>query len=158
MVGLFEHGKNHSYLTDFIRICYNGKHLNPEEIKRLYLKGRLSTAQIAIHYGVSKSAIISWLDKLKISPGTTVGSKTNPENYRHHNPPYGYKVQGGKLILNKAELKICRLVVELIGRKKFGNRETARELNRQGLKNRSGKVSWSHNTIRQIFNRWKNKV
>jgi hypothetical protein len=157
-VDQLEYGKNHSYLYDFIRICYSGKQLNPEEITRLYVKERLSAAQISNRYGVAKSVIVSWLTRLAIAPGTNVGSKTNPNNYRHHNPPYGYKVQDGKLVLNKAELKICRLIVELIARRKFSNRAAARELIKQGLKNRSGKLSWSHHMVQQIFNRWKNKV
>lgn len=153
-----EYGANHIYLSDFIKMSYSGKLLNPEEIKRLYVKERLSAAQIAARFGVAKSVIIKWTDQLKVAPGTKVGSKTNPNNYRHHNPPYGYKVQDGKLVLNKAELKICRLVVELIGRRKFGIRETARELMKQEFKNRRGEINWSHFVVQQIFNRWNNKV
>jgi hypothetical protein len=38
----------------------------------------------------------------------------NPLNYRVHNPPYGYRIQDGWLVLNKSEIRVCSLVVELI--------------------------------------------
>lgn len=151
-------GTNTSYLVDFIKICFKPQLLNSAEIKQFYVKEGLSASQIAAHYGVSKGVIISWLNRLKISAKTPKGRMTNPNNYRHHNPPYGYKVKDGKLVLNNAELKICRTVVELMGRKKCAARETARELTSRGFKNRRGKSTWGHLIVQQIFKRWKDKL
>ena len=83
---------------------------------------------------------------------------TNPENYRHHCPPYGYKVRGGKLVIDNQELKICRLVVELIERQGFGIRETGREITKRGYKNRQGNHSWGHFVVKRIFDRWRGKL
>lgn len=158
MVDLSVHGTNTSYLLDFIRICFKPQLLNSAEIKRFYLKEGHSAAQIAAHFGVSKSVIIGWINRLKIGSKSAQGRMTNPNNFRHHNPPYGYKVKDNKLVLNNAELKICRAVVELMGRKKCGARETARELTSRGFKSRRGEVKWGHLVVQQIFKRWKDKL
>lgn len=152
------YGTNTSYLVDFIKICFKPKLLNPAEIKRFYLNEELSAAQIAAHYGVSKSVIIGWINRLKIGSKSAKGRMTNPNNFRHHNPPYGYKVKDNKLVLNSAELKMCRAVVEYMGRKKCSARQTARELEKRGYKNRRGELNWGHLTIQQIFKRWKDKL
>ncbi len=158
MVDLSVHGTNTSYLFDFIQICFKTQLLNPAEIRHFYLKEGLSAAQIADRYGVSKSVIIGWVNRLGIGAKTSEGRMTNPNNFRHHNPPYGYKVKDNKLVLNKAEIKFCRVVVELMARKKAGARETARELTKRGFKNRQGEVKWGHLVVQQIFKRWKNKL
>lgn len=152
------YGTNTTYLLDFIEICFKPQLLNSSEIKQFYVKEGLSASQIAAHYGVSKGVIIGWINRLKIGPKSAKGRMTNPNNFRHHNPPYGYKVKDNKLALNNAELRVCRAVVELMGRKKSGARETARELISRGFKNRRGEVVWGHLVVQQIFKRWKDKL
>lgn len=151
-------GTNTSYVLDFIAICFKSQLLNSAEIRRLYLKESLSAAQIASRFGVSRAVILSTVKRLGIGTKSAVGRMTNPNNFRHHNPPYGYKVKDNKLVLNSSELKICRAVVEMMGRKKCGARETARELVSRGFKNRRGEVAWGHLVVQQIFKRWKDKV
>ncbi|MBX2986285.1 MAG: hypothetical protein KF802_00165 [Bdellovibrionaceae bacterium] len=129
------HGANEFHLVDFITIYFSPKHLDSTEIKRLYVNEALSASQIAGKFGVSKTFIVGVINRLKIGPKSSVGRKTNPNNYRHHNPPYGYAVRNGKLVLNNAEVKICRAVVELMGRKKQGARSAARVLEEKGFKN-----------------------
>ena len=73
----------------------------------MYLEEGLSASQLAEALGVSKSHIISRLRKEGIGNGKR-GRMTNPSNYRHYNPAYGWKVKDGVLMPNKAELKICR--------------------------------------------------
>lgn len=158
LVDLSVHGTNTSYLLDFIRICFKPQLLNSAEIRHFYLKEGLSASQIASHYGVSKTVIIGWINRLKIGSKSATGRMTNPNNFRHHNPPYGYKVRDNKLVLNNAELKVCRAVVELMGRKKCGAREAARELTSRGFKNRRGDSTWGHLVVQQIFKRWKGKL
>ncbi len=153
-----EYGKNTTYLTDFIKISFKPQLLNPAEIRNLYLKEGLSAAQIAAQYGVSKSVIIGWVNRLRIGAKTAQGRMTNPKNFRHHNPPYGYKVKDNRLALNNVELRVCRAVVELMGRNKCGARETARELAARGFKNRRGDATWGHLVVQQIFKRWKDKL
>jgi hypothetical protein len=108
--------------------------------------------------GVGKTLILSRLKSMGIRVETGRNRMTNPNNFRHHNPPYGYQVKDGKLVLNKSELKVCRLVVELIGRKNKSARETARELINKKLKNRNGDINWGHLVVQKIFKRWKDKI
>ncbi len=152
------HDTNTNYLIDFIKIYFKTQLLNSEEIRHFYLKDGLSASQIATHYGVSKSVIIGWVNRLKIGSKSAQGRMTNPINFRHHNPPFGYKVKDNKLVLNGAELKICRVIVDLMGRKMRGLRETARELECRGFKTRRGRSKWGHFVVQQIFNRWRDKL
>ncbi|MCB0411440.1 MAG: hypothetical protein KDD22_02870, partial [Bdellovibrionales bacterium] len=78
--------------------------------------------------------------------------------FRHHNPPYGFKVQNGKLVVNKQELKICRIVVDFMGRQKRPVREMAREFIRREIKKRRGHVKWGYLVVQQIFKRWNGKI
>lgn len=153
-----EYGTNTSYLVDFIKIMFSAKHLNLEEIRDFYLNRGLSAAQIARHFEVAKSVILSRLHDLGIQEGRSAHRSTNPENYRLHVAPYGYAVRDGRLIPNKAEMKLCRLVVELVARRGFSANAAAKELGKRGYKNRSGHTKWDHSTIQSIFNRWKEKL
>ena len=153
-----EYGTNTSYLTDFIRISFKPQLLNPLEISNLYLKQCLSAAQIAAHYGVSKSVIICWVNRLKIGSKSAKGRMTNPKNYRHANPPYGYKVKDNKLVLNKSEIKVCRVIIDLMGRNKYSPTETINALMARCYKNRKGGTAWGYLAVQKIFKRWKDKL
>lgn len=123
-----EYGKNTSYLTDFIQISYYAKLINLDQIRELYLNDGLSAAQIARQLGVAKSSILARLHSLGIREGVTAGRSTNPGNFRSPVAPYGYEVRDGKLVASKAELRICRTVVDLIGQKGFSANAVAKEL------------------------------
>lgn len=153
-----EYGTNQPYLIDFIKLTLNPKLINPFEIRHLFLEKGLSSVQIARKFNVSKSKILSILHKLDVRVETQAGRINNSENYRVRNPPYGYRIQDGRLVLNKSELRVCRLVVELIARRNFTWSATARELAAKGYKNRNKSTKWDHSTIRNIFERWKNKL
>lgn len=73
-------------------------------------------------------------------------------------PPYGFAVRVGKLVPNRQEMKVCRLVVELVARKSETHTNVARELSRRGFKNRAGSIHWDSKTIFNIFKRWKDKI
>lgn len=73
-------------------------------------------------------------------------------------PPYGFAVQNGKLVTNRKEMQICRLVVELVQRKGLGHSAVARELSRRGFKNRAGNTHWDSKTIFNILKRWQDKI
>lgn len=72
--------------------------------------------------------------------------------------PYGYMVKNGKLVLNKAELKICRVVVELNKQGDLSASAIAHELERRGIKTRSGGSHWDHSTVINIIKRCKDKI
>ena len=158
MVDQPEYGTNTSYLIDFVQITYSAKLLNSEEIRKFYVNDGLSAAQIARHFGVAKSVILARLHDQGIRMGVSAGRSTNPENYRCRVPPYGYSLKAGKLIPSKPELRIARLIVELVARQGKSANWTAQELGRRGYKNRAGRTTWDHSTIRSIFKRWKDKL
>ena len=153
-----EYGTNTSYLVDFLQITLSAKLLNSEQIREFYVQKGQSAAQIARHFGVAKSVILARLHGLGIREGTGAGRVNNPENYRCPVAPYGYAIKGGKLVPNKAELRICPLVVDLIRRSGLSANAVGKELTRRGLKSRSGRAHWDHSTNQSIFNRWKDKL
>ena len=148
---------NESYLVDFIEFTLSAKLINSEEIKGLFINTGFSAAQIARKFGVSKSVILSRLRDLGIQVQTGKGRMNNPENFLSPHAPYGFSKKNAKLIPNRSELRICRLVVELMGRQKKSARAIAIELEKKKYKNRDGKCSWSHGSVQRIFKRWKNK-
>lgn len=158
MVDQPEIGTNQSYLIDTIRLSVSPKLLNPDEICNLFVKNQQSAAQIARRFDVAKSVILGILHRNGVRLGTKVGRSINPENYRNCSPPYGYKVRDGKLLPDKAELKICRVIVDLRGRRKQSLSQIAAELEQRGFKNRNGRVIWNPQTILNIFKRWNGKV
>ncbi len=145
-----------SLLTDFIHFRPKPHAIKAGVLRELYLEKGLSSNQIAAELGVCKSAILTRLRAIGVRE--KAGSKTNPENYRHHEPPYGYRVQDGKLVPNKKELLICRLVIELRTRKGWALAEIASELTKRGYVNRRGAASWHHHSVNQIFKRWNGKL
>ena len=162
MVDQPEYGTNQThyraYLTDFIKLQLNPKHFDTLEIVRLFTENGLSAAQIATEHGVVKSVILGILHRSGVRLGTRVGRSVDPQNYRNNSPPYGYCVKKGRLMPDKAELKICRAVVELRGRQCLSTTAVARELERRGYKNRGGRTVWNPTTVLNIFNRWKDKL
>ena len=158
MVQQSEYGTNCTYYVDFIELCLDIKLLNSEEIGKLFLEKKLSTNQIASRFKVSRFVIMSRLRDLGININETKSVPTNPDNYRCTTPPYGFQVRDGKLLPNRLEMKICRLVVELIQRDGQNHSEVARELARRGLKSRTRKAKWDSKTVFNIFKRWKDKL
>ncbi len=150
-------GKNTSYLVDFIPNSYQSKLPKLEEIRRLFVDRGLSAAQIATEHGVSKSSVIETLNRNGVHIGR-IGRMTNPKNYRCRVAPFGYRVHRSQLVVDKAEFKICRLVVNLVGRKRLSLTATAKELGIRGFKNRAGQKKWDHKTVQSIFKRWSGKI
>lgn len=118
----------------------------------------LSSTQIARRFQVSRSTILQRLGAMGIKDQPYRERSKNPQNYRMPVPPYGYSVQNGKLVANKSELKVCRLVVELVERNGLQQNAVARELSKRGLKNRAGKTEWNSKTVFNIYKRWKGKL
>ena len=119
--------KNRSKLLDSFEFTYGLKSIGPQKLLESHEKQALSVAQIAEFYGLDKDSVRKELRKLGVNTLAGLGRMTNPENYRAPNPPYGYRVEKGKLKECLKEKKVCRLIVEL-KRKDFSLREIAREL------------------------------
>jgi len=131
---------------------------DPAHFARLYREKGLSAQQIAQLLGIAKSTALTRLHAFGIHSDCTSRRVTNPDNYRAPVPPYGYRVQDGKLVVDRSEIRACRLVVNLIGEKKLSANATAKELERRGIKNRNGLVKWGHYSVRRIFDRWNGKL
>jgi IS30 family transposase len=162
MVEAAECGTNHSrpqatYLDsiEFFQKCH---WKNPDNYSDLYLKKGLSAAQIGERLNIPKQTVLNQLKREGIRLGTNKGRLANPENYRLAYAPYGFAKKDGKLIPNKSELKICRLVVQLRNDSKMSFHEIARELERRRIKGRSDSVSWTHATVGRIYKRWNQKI
>ena len=149
-------GTNTLVAVDSIQFIPKPYKQKPAFYSDLYLKEGLSAAQIAQRIGCSKTTVLERLRKQGISNGS--GRRTNPKNFRLHHPPFGFSKLEGSLVPNKAEMRICRLVVELRDRQKMSTRETAEELMRREIRNRRGVVYWTHVAVGRIFNQWKGKI
>jgi IS30 family transposase len=153
-----ECGTNTCYLSDFIEICLCPKLLNRAKIRDLYERECKSPAQIAAQFGVSRSTITARLHAQDVRLEMGDGRASNPDNYRHPSAPYGHAVKKGKLVLNKSERRVCKLIVERIRRQNQNYNEVARELSRRGIKNRAGRTKWDGKAVAKIFKRWKDKL
>ena len=153
-----EYGTNTPYYIDFIQICLAVKFINNDEIRELYQEKGLTANQIASRFKVSRAVIFCRLRELGINEGQIAARSTNPKNYRCRVPPYGFAISAGQLIPNRLEMKICRLVVQMVQREGKGHTETARELSRLGYKNRSSSATWDSKTVFNILKRWKDKL
>ena len=72
--------------------------------------------------------------------------------------PYGYRKDGDQLATNKKEIRICRLVVQLVNDHRLSLMGTARELMDRSIKNRNGNIWWDHSMVRGIYKRWNGKL
>lgn len=156
MVNLADKATNTPILLDFIYFSVKPFQKKFNFYLSLYLEEGLSAAQIADQIGCSKSTVLARLWKHGIRNFRT--HQTHPKNYRQPQPPYGYAVREGKLVINRRELKVCRLVVNLREREKKTFSEIARELAEKKIKNRRGEISWQHVTVANIFKRWRGKL
>ena len=84
--------------------------------------------------------------------------KFSDGNIRTPVAPYGFAIRDGKLVPSKADLRICRTVVDLIVQKNFSANAVTKELGRLGFKTRSGQAEWHHGTVISILKRWKGKI
>ena len=94
----------------------------------MYLKDALSASQIADKLGISKTAVLERLHSLGIRGAPIAERMINPTNYRASVVPYGYRNVEGQLVANKKEVRICRLVVQLINERGLSLQGAAREL------------------------------
>lgn len=157
-----EYGTNHSRLRatylDSIEFFQKCHWRNTANYRELYLEKGLSAAQIGEQLGIPKQTVLSQLKRDGIRKGGYKGELADPNNYRLAYAPYGFSKKDGRLVPNKSELKVCRLVVQLRNNSNFSFHEIAQELARRRIKNREGSISWNRATVGRIYNRWNNKL
>ena len=145
------------HLVDFFSFFPIPHTLESQTFSELYEKYELSVKQIAERVGVSKSTVLKKLKEGDTSLRSTRESLTNSKNYRSPNPPYGFKVVEGRLVENRAEIRICRKIIEM--REKGASFNAISQLLREkGLKNRKQTLYWCHKHLKRIYNYWKEKL
>ncbi len=126
--------------------------------RHLYLEEGFSAAQIGERLNLPKQTVLNQLRRAGIRLGGNKGRMDNPNNYRLAETPYGFSKKAGKLIPNKSELRVCRLVVQLRNNSKLSFHEIARELIRRQIKNRRNAISWAPANVGRIYKRWNGKL
>jgi hypothetical protein len=124
----------------------------------MYLKEGLSASQISDKLGISKTAVLERLHSLGVQGASIAERMINPKNYRASVVPYGYRNVEGQLVAHRREVRICRLVVQLINQQGLSLQGAARELMQKNIKNRNGNVWWDHSMVRGIYRRWNGKI
>lgn len=147
---------NTKYIVDFIPLCLRPDKLKLEIFRDLYLKQGLSANQIATKIGCSRGLVLSRLHRADVP--TEEKRLNNPKNYRSHEPPFGFAVNEGRLVPNKREMKIIRLIVHLRLNQNISFENIARELVQRKIKNRRGNIAWQYSVIRKFFYRWRDKI
>jgi DNA-binding CsgD family transcriptional regulator len=146
-----------SNIIDFIPLSINQSTSKLPQIinkmAKMYTVQGLTTRQIALKLGVSKTLV---LDRLKAA-GLEKELKAKRLNTKLANPPYGMHYCDGRLVTLRREQKIIRLLVELRDRESKTYIDIADQLNRKGYKTRA-KTTWTLNTVKQLYYRWRGKV
>ena len=157
MVGQSGRRTHHIYLTEIIHFQPLSKALNKAKIVDFHVKDGLSGSQIAEKLGCSKTLIITTLKRLGMLRSMK-GSQSVPTNYRRAIAPYGFRIVDGRLATNRPEIKVCRLIVELIDRRGSTYSEVAGVLESKRIKGREGRSTWHTTTVSRIYARWKGKL
>lgn len=121
---------------------------------RLYKEG-LSAQQVADRVGISKQAVLARLRQIGVR--RTPGRGRSPDNFRYPYPPYGFRVVSQRLVLNRRELRIARLIVELRDCNGMKWAEMVEVLKAKGARTRS-KREWSSVGLRRVHKRWSGKL
>ena len=144
-------------LVENIEFSMRARGVDPSQIATLYAENKLSASQVAKHFGCSKTFVITTLKRRGLLRPMAAAA-TNPQNFRHAIAPYGYRVVDGKLLPHPAELKVCRMIVNLIDRQEMGQRQAAQVLMKKGIRGRNGRTNWHNITVGRIYARWKGKL
>jgi hypothetical protein len=156
LVDLAGQRTNSAILPDIFQLSPKTYSVPAAKLQSLYVEQGLSSNQIAAELGFSKTLILAQLKAAGLNE--RMGRSTRADNYRKHEPPYGFRLRDGKLVPYATEMKICHLVVELRARQQKTFDAIASELRRRGFKNRRGTSDWHHHTVGRIFARWNGKL
>jgi hypothetical protein len=143
---------------DYIELSSLSKQGISEKASQLYASG-LSLRQISRELNCSKT----YIRKTLIDSGMDLGLQCSGQKsagkwarkFRSGNPPFGYRILRGRLILDAAEIEVVLLVMNL-WRSGTAHRAIARHLNVHEVKNRKDS-SWDHSLVRSIVERHKDK-
>jgi hypothetical protein len=114
--------------------------------------------QIAERLGCSKSFAPLTLKQQGLLRRPKGIAQINPRNYRNPIPPYGYQVIEGRLVPSPEEMKVCHLIVDLIDRQGLNYSDVSRRFKEGRVLNRRGTPKWHHQSISNVYARWKGKI
>ncbi len=114
--------------------------------------------QIAEKLGCSPWAVSVRLRQLGIGKSIKKTAFNDPKNYCAPVVPYGFRKVKRQLVPCPKEMKICRLVVNLINKQGLSRNAVGRYLKAEGFKNRSGKTTWDKTVVTSIYKRWDSKI
>lgn len=143
---------NRPYLFDYIEFLSSIKMLDSSVLRENYLEKGLTATQLGELYGVSKQAILARLRRVGVM--RTKGRGRSSANYRYKNPPYGYKITKGRLVISKNELRVVSKILRTKDENELSWEAVARRLNDDGLRTRNGYL-WSRAGIKRIYSRWR---
>ncbi len=158
MVDRTGYWKNQSYYADIIEFLSNPYVVKNPKIADLYQKEGFSAAQIGRKLGIAKSTVIDRLHAMKVPMRTKSAGQYQDNNYLGSAIPYGYQAKKRRLIPDRSELKISKLIIEFIDTQGLSANQTAQELERRKYKKRNGQVNWHHGMVLGIYRRWKGKI
>ena len=81
--------------------------------------------------------------------------KRKRQGYHHGTPPFGYKLENGKLKKDLAEYKILKIIIDLY-EKGISGAKIRDELNRRKLAKRNGKV-WDRSTVYEQIKKYRRR-
>jgi len=142
-------------LYDYVKFLIVRTNLDMNEVRRLYLEANLTASQIGEMFGVSKQMILSRLRRIGVR--RTPDRGRSPDNFRYTNPPFGYRVLSGRLVLDRKEMKVVRRITQLRDCEKMKWSEIHQELNRSGFRTRRGCL-WTVVAVKRVHGRWTGKV
>lgn len=155
MVGSAARWTNPAHLIDTITFLARPERADRAVFCDLYVKNGLSAAEVAAQTGLSKTAVLERLHEAGVR-GRRTGR--DPENYKFpKNPPYGFRVSNGRLVPDRREMKVARLIVELRDRQRIAWRVIAERLNSDGIRTRKGRA-WNIDSVENVYARWSGRV
>jgi hypothetical protein len=132
------------------------KSVNFEVQMEEWVQDGLSLKQIADRLGTSKTWVVEKLQNIGVEI-PKVGRMTNPDNYRHHIPPFGFQNKNGRLIPYRKQQHTCRLVVRGKKVEAMSFNAIAKILINEGHLNGKGGLYWDHKAVKRIYENWKDK-
>lgn len=149
-------GTNLPQVSDFLKFVSIPKAVDPALIRRFYLEKGLSASQIAEQVCLSKPAVLARLHQMGIRKQHSRGAQS--DNFRFpQKVPFGKRLVDGRLVDDRRDLKVARLIVELRHRQNLPWNEVVKKLNLAGFRTKKG-LPWKIGTVRAIFGRWIGKV
>ncbi|NJL71238.1 MAG: hypothetical protein HC888_06315 [Candidatus Competibacteraceae bacterium] len=136
------------YLTDTIDFQYAFPLTDRSFLHQKYVVEGLSRRQIAALTASSRATVTRYLHLHNIATAC-------PEHRSWQHPgqlPYGTRIRNGRVVPNKAELKVIRRMCEL---RSCGltYRQIAAKLEATGIPTKTGRPSWAATTIMKLVSR-----